>query len=180
MKFSATSNDSFYWRGVWFLSQKRYRSDCKALVELDDLEKEYFAFPWHSLLFFQFSSVCPSIYPSSYPSTCLSTPSSTYLFTQPSSVAGQLVPLLSTDYVPGTEVQEGWLGSLPSCVWPGLGDVETNTSRWKVTGILPCVLGDYPNKGASAGAVLCPHLHCHLSKVKGRQPPLVGVPQRLI
>ena len=67
MKFSATSNDSFYWRGVWFLSRKRYRSDCKALVELDDLEKEYFAFPWHSLLFFQFSSVCPSIYLSHIP-----------------------------------------------------------------------------------------------------------------
>lgn len=102
-----------------------------------------------------------------------------YLFTSHSSVAGQLVPLLSIDYVPGIEVQEGWLGSLPSYVWPGLGDVETNTSRWKVTGILPCVLGDYPNQGASAGAILCPHLHGHLSKVKGRQP-LVGFPQRLI
>ena len=53
--------------------------------------------------------------------------------------------------------------------------METNTSRWKVTGILPHVLGDYPNKGADAGAVLCPHLHGHLSKVKGKQLPLVGV-----
>ena len=133
------------------MSRGRYRNGYKALVKLDDLEKEYFgeggsgwgihvnpwlihvnvwqkplqyykvislqlikinggkkknAFPWNPFLFFQFSSVCPSIYPSSYPSTCLSTQSSTYLFTQPSSVAGHLVPLLSIDYVLGTEAQE--------------------------------------------------------------------------